>query len=274
MLSDWLPPLLLAPVIGSFLGVLVMRLPAGRPVALARSACDSCGATLQARDLVPLLSYAVLRGRCRRCHAPIGRFHLAIELACLLVAAVVVAVWSARSSAADIMPPDWSDTPAWSAAWIWSGCVLGWAALALAWIDWRCFRLPDLLTLPLLLLGLASCAALDPDALANHAAACLAGYLGFRAVALAYRRVRGRDGLGQGDAKLLAAGGAWVGLAALPSLVLLAAVATLATTLAVMLLRGGGRLRADLAVPFGPGLAVSSWALWLWITAVPVAISG
>ena len=110
----WLLPLLLAPIVGSFLGVLVRRLPEGRPVALDRSACDSCGTPLGARDLVPLVSYLALRGRCRHCGAPIGRFHPAIELAAVLVAAVVVCAWSARGWLGATSDLD-------AAVWLWSG---------------------------------------------------------------------------------------------------------------------------------------------------------
>ncbi|WP_419730960.1 prepilin peptidase [Lichenicola sp.] len=247
----WLLPLLLAPIVGSFLGVLVRRLPEGRPVALARSACDSCGTPLGARELVPLVSYLALRGRCRHCAAPIGRFHPAIELAAVLVAAIVVFAWS-------MGPPSLSLSDQGSAVWLWSGCVLGWITLALAWIDLRWMRLPDLLTLPLLLLGLLSCRLLDPDALPAHAAAAALGYSSFAALAWSYRRLRGRDGLGPGDAKLLAASGAWVGLAALPMLVLLAAVATLVVALP------SRRARAQVPIPFGPGLAFSLFAVWLY----------
>ncbi len=247
-------PVLVSPFVGSFLGVLAMRLPDGRPVALARSACDTCGHPLGPRDLVPLLSFAASRGRCRHCHAPIPRTHLAIELAALLVALVCAAA----------LPPDPS--------LLWSGCVLGWAALVLAWIDWRFLRLPDILTLPLLLAGLAVCAATDPPALPDHAAAAASGWLAFSLLSLAYRRLRGRNGLGAGDAKLLAAGGAWLGLADLPLMVLLGAVSTL--VLAVM--RGRGRLRPDLPVPFGPGLALSLWLLWLCLfpTTLPPTPAG
>lgn len=259
MLAVWLAPVLVAPIAGSFLGVLVMRLPAGRPVAMARSACDSCGAVLAARDLVPVLSYLVLRGRCRRCRSPIGAAHLGIEVAALLIALLVVAI------GATAPPGDLSS--AWLQAWLWSGCVLGWGLLALGLIDWRCFRLPDVLTLPLLLLGLASGAVLDPDDLGDRVGACVVGWLAFVCIGWTYRRLRGREGLGAGDAKLLAAGGAWVGLAGLPLLVLLGAVATIG----IALIRDRGRLRAEVPVPFGPGLCAALWAIWLWSTAsVPV----
>ncbi len=256
-LASWLAPLLVAPIAGSFLGVLAMRLPEGRPVALARSACPACGTALAPRDLVPLLSYVALRGRCRYCRAPIGAAHPAIELAALLVAGSVLCTATVRAAGEAVSP-----------AWLWSGCILGWGALALAWIDWRCFRLPDLLTLPLLLLGLGACAVLDPAALPSHATAAALGFLAFRALSWSYRRLRDRDGLGAGDAKLLAAGGAWLGPGDLPMLVLLGALATL-----MVALLHKGRLDAGSPIPFGPGLAASLWGLWLWTSAFPVAIS-
>ncbi len=88
------------------------------------------------------------------------------------------------------------------------------------------------------------------------------GYLAFRLVAMLYRRLRGREGLGAGDAKLLAAAGAWLGAQALPGVVLLAAVSALA--LALLASARGGRLSATLAVPFGPPLAVAIWLAWLF----------
>jgi leader peptidase (prepilin peptidase)/N-methyltransferase len=233
--------LVLGPIIGSFLGVVIRRLPAGRSIARGRSACESCGHRLAARDLVPLFSYAALGGKCRYCRAAIGRFHPHIELAALGVAAIVCGV---------------TDDP----ARLWLGCLLGWMLLALGWIDLDHQRLPDALSLPLLLAGLAGTWVLNPEELTDHAEAAAIGYLAFRGLALAYRRLRGREGLGQGDAKLLAAGGAWVGLAPLPTVVLIAAVATLATVLVVA---RGRPISRTTAIPFGPGLALAIWAVWL-----------
>ena len=88
--------------------------------------------------------------------------------------------------------------------------------------------LPDALTLPLILAGLGATLLYDPADITEHAAAAAAGYLAFRAIEIAYRRLRGRDGLGQGDAKLMAAAGAWLGLAPLPTVVFMAAVFGLA----------------------------------------------
>jgi leader peptidase (prepilin peptidase)/N-methyltransferase len=240
----WLGPILFAPIIGSFLGVLARRLPRRLPVVFARSCCEACGTRLAARDLVPIVSYVLLRGRCRACRAPIAAFHPWIELAAVAVALL--------AAAAD---------PRADAAAAWLDCGLGWTLLTLAWIDAERMLLPDPLTLPLLLAGLAA-AWPDPDALTARAAGAAVGYVAFRAVALGYRRLRGRAGLGAGDAKLLAAGGAWLGLGLLPALILLAASLGLAHALLIM--ARGRRLTATTAVPFGPGLALAIWLLWLW----------
>lgn len=238
-------PLLLAPFIGSFLGVLIRRLPAGRDFAFSRSACDRCGHTLGVPDLVPLVSFVALGGNCRHCRAPIGGFHPAVELAAIAVAAS--AAWTIGDDA----------------ALLWAGCGLGWTLLALAWIDAGHMRLPDVLTLPLLLAGLAATWWLDPDALAAHALGAAAGYLSIAGLAAVYRRLRGRDGIGMGDAKLLGAAGAWLGWQALPWVVLLAALAGIAV--AVLSQLRGATMTRTTALPFGPCLAVATWAIFLYL---------
>jgi leader peptidase (prepilin peptidase) / N-methyltransferase len=240
LLSGWMI-LLVAPFIGSWLGVLVRRWPQGEPVALARSACPHCQHVLAPLDMVPLLSFAWLKGRCRYCSAPIGWFHPAIELAALAVAAAVVC----------------ADGGGWPA---WADAALGWALLTAAWIDAENFRLPDLITLPLILAGLLVTWATQSEALFNHAAAAAAGYIAFRAINAAYARLRHQQGLGEGDAKLLAAAGAWLGLAALPYVVFGAALAGIA----MVLLTSRGRLHATQRIPFGPALALSFFLLRLW----------
>ncbi len=237
---EWVWPLLAAPFVGSLLGVLIVRLPRGRPVALVRSACDHCGVVLGPRDLVPLLSHAVLRGRCRACHAPIAARHWQVELAAVAVAVCVVLAGNGS------VPAMWAD------------CGLGWALLALAWIDWDSMRLPDALTLPLIPAGLFVTLWLDPEQATDHAIAAALGYAAFAGLAWAYRRLRGRDGLGGGDAKLLAALGAWVGLEGLPVVVLGAALAGLAIGLAMA--ARGRAVGAATAIPFGPCLAVAGFA--------------
>jgi leader peptidase (prepilin peptidase)/N-methyltransferase len=240
----WPLMLLLAPVIGSFLGVLVRRLPCDRPVVFARSACESCGTVLTARDLIPLVSYGLQRGRCRHCGATIGRFHPVIELA-----AIGVALWAMTIDDGD---------------WLIADCVLGWILLALAICDWRSYRLPDALTLPLILLGLATTWWLRPEELTAHALAAALVYTTFRALAWLYRRLREREGLGQGDAKLVAAAGAWVGLAPLSDVVLAAAAIGLVLA-AILALSTGRSLSGQTVLPFGPCLAFATWLVWLYM---------
>jgi leader peptidase (prepilin peptidase)/N-methyltransferase len=239
---SWLAPVLVAPFIGSFIGVLIDRLPEGRPIAFARSACDSCGHRLAARDLIPLVSFVLARGRCRYCGLPIGAFPLAIELAALALAG-----WAAVTVPEDVL---------------WESCVLGWTLLTLAWIDVRTMILPDVLTLPLLVAGLVATEVSDPESLTDHALAAAFGYVGLAVLAWCYRRIRGRDGVGMGDAKLLAAIGAWLGLSLLPYTLFVGACLGLATAGAA---RATGRpMTAATAIPFGPFLALAAWLLWLY----------
>lgn len=234
--------LLVAPVIGSFLGVVVQRLPAGQSLG-GRSRCDHCGQQLTARDLVPLLSFALQRGHCRHCRAPIGWFAPAIELVALLAAAAVLLAGA-------------------SGWFVWVLCGLGWALLTAAWIDAQHLVLPDVITLPLLLAGLAVTWVRAPYAIYDHALAAAFGYAAFRGLDWVYARLRGRHGLGAGDAKLLAAGGAWAGLAALPGIVLGAGLLGLAVALPLALRQGSdGRTM----IPFGPALAVAVFAVMLLV---------
>jgi leader peptidase (prepilin peptidase)/N-methyltransferase len=230
-----------APLVGSFVGVVIERLPAGRPILLGRSTCDACSAMLGARDLVPLVSWLWQRRRCAYCRAHLGAFYPAIELAALAVAL--------------------------SAAWLITGwllvasCLLGWTLLGLAMIDHRHFLLPDVLTLPLIPAGLAVAYAIEPALLPGHILGALAGFAAFAAIAFVYRRLRRREGLGLGDAKLLAAAGAWLGWQALPGLVVIAAVCALAIALARTV--AGDALSATTKIAFGSYLALAFWLVWL-----------
>lgn len=232
---------LAAPFIGSFLGVVIRRFPERRPIAWTRSCCEGCGATLSVRDLIPLLSWLAGRGRCRFCGRWLGWFYPGVELAALTIAVIAVLL--------DQGP------------YVWLDCVLGWWLLALSWIDARHWLLPDLMTLPLVIAGLLAALIFDPSELTDRALGAALGYLAFRVVAFLYRRVRGRDGLGQGDAKLLAAAGAWVGASALPQVILIAALAALFTAACLRL--SGVRLGPFSALPFGPFLALATWFVWL-----------
>ena len=204
----WLLPLLAAPFVGSFVGLVAHRLPRAEPIVFGRSACPSCHAQLTARDLVPLFSWLAARGRCRHCDAPLSSRYPLTELA-----ALVIALWAV------------SVLGGWS---ILIGCLLGWALLTLALIDLREKTLPDAITLPLIGAGLAAALILEPLDPLTHAIGAAAGLTLFLAVGATFRRLRGYDGLGGGDAKLFAAAGAWVGWPGLPSVLLIASVAALA----------------------------------------------
>jgi leader peptidase (prepilin peptidase)/N-methyltransferase len=242
LIPVWLWPMLAAPYVGSFLGVLITRLPMAAPVVISRSACPHCGVRLGVGDLVPIASFIALRGCCRHCGHRIGWFYPAVELA-----AVAIAAWACWAEADPV--------------WIWIACGLGWTLLALGWIDWTSFLLPDALTLPLLLVGLAVTAVEEPEALADHCLAAALGYLSFAGIGLAYRRLRGRDGLGGGDAKLIAAAGAWCGLEALPSVVLGSAALGLLAALGAAL--AGRTLTSRTWIPFGTCIALAFWLVWL-----------
>ncbi len=242
MQSEVLLALLVSPFVGSFLGVVILRLPAGRPILLARSTCDQCGRTLGVADLIPFASYLRRRGRCACGEARLGLFYPGIELAALAVAA---------SAAAEL------------SGWLlWASLALGWTLLTLAAIDLGHYWLPDRLTLPLIPAGLLVAWLVDQAKLIDHAIGALAGFLAFAGIAWAYRRLRRRAGLGLGDAKLLAAAGAWLGWPALPGLVV--AAATLALAVALVRAAFGERLAAASRIAFGPYLAAALWLLWLY----------
>ena len=229
---------LVAPFVGSFIGLAVLRRGTGAPIVRGRSHCPACGRTLGPAELVPLASWLVLRGRCRGCGARIRLYYPAMELA-----ALGLAVWAIAAA------------PGWIG---WLGAGLGWTLLALVAIDLREMALPDALTLPLIAVGLlvAALAFREP---VDHVIGAAAGAAGFAALGWGWERATGREALGLGDAKLFAAAGAWLGWQGLPSVLLIAALAGLAMALVRGLLRQGG-LRAPL--PFGPGLAAGFWLTW------------
>ena len=238
----WVFLLLAAPCVGSFLGVVVLRLPGGRPVLRGRSACPHCGRRLAWRDLVPLVSWLVQRARCRTCGGSLSIRYPFIELAALAIAAWSLAV-----------------VPGWL-AWVTAG--LGWSLLVLALIDLDHLILPNEITLPLIPAGLALVWVLDPARLPHHAAAAVAGFAFVALLRWVYGRLRGREGIGLGDAKLLAAAGAWLSWEGLPGLVFLAAAAALAVN-GLRALKAGG-IDWSREFPFGPFLAGAFWLVWLY----------
>lgn len=227
---------LMGPVLTSFLTTMAERHCAGRDWVREPSRCAHCRARIGARDLVPILSWLRLRGRCRDCGQPIPRHLLWGEVAGL--GAAIVALVAASG------PLD-------------QGLSLAFLVLlvGLFQADRLCLRLPDAMTLPLAAVGLG----LGTGTLGFQSA--LAGaVIGPGALWLLswiYQRARGRAGLGLGDVKMMVGVGGAVGLSALPWVTLAAALAALAAAAL-----SKERMRGDLAVPFGCYIAVAGGAVW------------
>lgn len=235
-------------IAGSFIAALAIRWPEGRSVTHGRSACDSCGRTLGPAELVPLLSALWLRGRCRSCGAQIDPRHWQIELSAALIGIVAgVAVPGSIALA---------------------GAVFGWLLLTLAVLDVTAFWLPDRLTLTLALAGVATGALGVAPSLQSRAIGGIAGFAALWAIAQGYRWVRGREGLGGGDAKLLGAIGLWIGWRMLPIVLVLACLIGFSFVLARVLT--GGVVRADDRLPFGALLAIAAYPVWLVMLALPL----
>jgi len=220
-------------VVGSYLNVLVHRLPRGLSTVTPRSRCPACGAAIRAHDNLPVLSWLLLRGRCRDCRAPIpARYPLVEAAAGLLFAASVARFGFGVEGLA--------------------AAVLGALLIALAAIDRDHLLLPDKLTLPGIAAGLALQIAAPSGSLARGVAGALVGGGLLLALAGAWELVRGVEGMGLGDVKMLAMIGAFLGIG---GVLVTLVVGTFAGSLAgiAMILRGRGSLASQL--PFGVFLA-------------------
>jgi leader peptidase (prepilin peptidase)/N-methyltransferase len=241
-------------VIGSFLNVVIWRGPiiwglVDQPsekmnLAWPPSLCPACKTRIKALHLIPLLGFMLLRGKCAACDASVSVRYPIVEVMGALAAMLALSQWGL--------------TPAGFAAFIFF-CF----CIALAAIDQETTFLPDALTLPLIALGLIIniWATFTPflDALIG----AVVGYAVFWLIGFYYEHRRGQNGLGQGDAKMLAAIGAWLGWPALPFAVLIAALAGI-ITVGVLMLIGKKKVQADTAIPFGPYLSgAASLLLWL-----------
>lgn len=227
-------------VFGSFIATLAIRWPQGRSVTRGRSMCDACGTVIRARDLIPIVGFVLRRGRCAACDARIAPSHVVVELLGLGIGVV-----------AGLVAPGVAGV---------AGAVFGWLLLALGAIDLAAFWLPDRLTGTLAAAGLASALAGVPPAPDARLWGGAAGFGSLWLVAFAYRRVRGRTGLGGGDPKLFGAIGLWLGWAALPGVLLAACVAGLAVVLAARI--AGRAMTADTRLPLGTLLAGAAFAIW------------
>lgn len=243
--SGW-PMLVAAPFVGSFLATVAFRLPRRESIVLGRSRCPACKTALGPVDLLPLFGWVLRRGHCNSCRAPIDPAYPSVE-----AAALGIALWAALAP-----------LPGWHAL---IACVLGWTLLTLAAIDMRHFLLPDVLTLPLVPAGvLVALGVADwPVGPRDAAVGAAAGFAAIWGVAWLYRRLRGREGIGLGDAKLLAAAGAWVGWQGLASVVLIASLAGILAVLAAAACRGHWPDPVA-RLPFGVFLALGTWLVVLY----------
>ena len=228
-------------IVGSFLALVSVRLPSSEPIAASRSICRSCRRQLSPLELVPLLSWCMQRGRCRRCNAPISPRYGLFEFGC-----AGLGVWSAF----------W--TPGWVGL---AGAFMAWQLVLIAVVDAEHFWLPRVLTLPLVATGLATTAFIQPTLLPDHLLGVAGGFASLWMVMWIYRKLRRRNGLGGGDPYLLAGIGAWVGWLPLPMVVVCAS--GLGLLVVGFMWANGGVVTAQTRLPFGTLLAFGGWAMWL-----------
>jgi leader peptidase (prepilin peptidase)/N-methyltransferase len=237
-----------SPFIGSFIGCLADRLPAGRAMMWSRSSCDHCAHPLGPRDLVPLFSWLLGGAKCRYCRGTISSYYPLIEIAALAVAISALAVLDG--------------------ALLWVTLGLGCILLILAAMDFRHMLLADALTFGLMLAGLGVAAIWSQLPLRDHILGMLIGGAALYVVNLIYRSVRKRDGLGMGDVKLMAGAGAWLGWQGLPSVLLYATITALIVVVSGLF---GRKLARDTAIPFGAFICFGIWITWL---AGPIGLAG
>lgn len=262
---------LLGLIVGSFLNVVIHRLPImlerewqaeyapDEPapaekfnLMVPRSRCPHCGHGITALENVPILSYLALRGCCSACGAPISPRYVVVEALTGLLSAMV----------------------AWHFGWgipALGGLFLTWGLMALAGIDIETQLLPDRITLPVLWLGLLFNLRHVYTGLESAVVGAMVGYLSLWAVYHLFKFVTGKEGMGYGDFKLFALLGAWLGWQELPVVIMLAAGVGAATGLSLMALK---RLQQGVPIPFGPFLAAAGLVALLWGNSLTAAYLG
>jgi|TARA_B110000908_G_C10166500_1_gene408649 leader peptidase (prepilin peptidase)/N-methyltransferase len=254
---------LLGLLVGSFINVIVYRLPImlerawqsselpnelpteAFNLAVPRSHCPSCAQQLSASENVPVVSFLFLRGRCRHCKSRISARYPLVEIAASVASILVAMTFGFTASTLAFL-------------------AFAWFLLALSLIDLDHHLLPDDLTLPLLWLGLLVSAfnlGLPGVSLFDAVIGAAAGYITLWSLFWAFLLVTGKEGLGYGDFKLLAALGAWLGWQAILPVLLLASLAGAA--IGLILIVFGGRERSA-PLPFGPFLAAAGFVMLIW----------
>jgi len=214
-----------------------------------RSACPHCNAPIGAHQNIPAISWLLLGGKCANCKAPISVRYPIVELATALLSAAVV----------------------WRFGFHWQSIAalfVTWALVALTVIDLDHQILPDIITIPLLWLGLLASLAWNPGLAApiptdSYSAilGAAAGYLSLWSVYWAFKLLTGKEGMGYGDFKLFGALGAWMGWQMLPLILLLSAFTGAVVGITLIVARGRDR---NIPIPFGPYLAAAGWIAMMW----------
>ena len=251
-------------VVGSFLNVVIHRLPKmmerdwhsqcaelrgemapeaeALTLATPRSRCPHCGHMITALENIPIVSWLILRGKCSACRAPISIRYPLVEAVTGLLSAFAA----------------WHFGPSFAAL----GAILFiWAMVALTGIDFDTQLLPDSITLPLLWLGLLVNINGTFAPLSSAVIGAVAGYLSLWSVYWGFKLTTGKEGMGFGDFKLLAAIGAWLGWQMLLPVILFSAATGAVVGIAMILLRRHGR---DVPMPFGPFLAAAGWLVMMY----------
>lgn len=219
-------------------------------LAVPRSRCPNCDHMISALQNIPVVSWILLRGRCANCKTPISARYPFVELLTCIMSFIVVATFGLT----------------WLAL---AYLIMTWMLIAMAFIDYDTMLLPDNLTLPLLWMGLlvnlvfgtqAGTVGLDAALIG-----AIAGYLMLWSVYWGFKLVTGKEGMGYGDFKLLAALGAWLGWQALPLIILISSIAGLVIGGGLMLIK---TLKRDKPFPFGPFLAIAGWIMLIWGSAL------
>lgn len=234
--------LLIGAVWGSFLNVCIYRLPSGGNVALPGSHCPSCQHPIAWRDNIPVISWLLLRARCRHCREPISPVYPLVELLTALLTLTTLLRFGLTPTGLALV-------------------LLGYALITLTVIDFFHYILPDVITLPGIVLGLllAFVAELHPP-LADWQPALIGvigGGGGLWLFGWIFQRLTGKVGMGLGDIKLTAMLGAWLGWQALPFTIFVAAI--FGSVVGITWIVVSGRDRA-LPIPFGPYLALAAWS--------------